>query len=107
MSGHEISIGQAEGAKTMIRSLVNFVVLVGFTLLLPVACIAAWGWGSKDEQWLMKVAFCVLSPFCGDLWYIILSGAFGRKPSWLVQLLIFVLGYAGIVLLLKSRMVTF
>ena len=36
----------------MIRSLINFVVLVGFTLTLPLFCIAAWGWGSKDEQWL-------------------------------------------------------
>jgi hypothetical protein len=36
----------------LIRSLINFVVLVGFTLTLPLFCIAAWGWGSKDEQWL-------------------------------------------------------
>jgi hypothetical protein len=55
----------------------------------------------------MRIAFCALGPFCADLWYIILSGALGRRPSWLVQFLIFVLGYAGIVLLLKSRMVTF
>ena len=91
----------------MIRSFINFVVLIGFTLLLPVACIAAWGWGSKDEQWLMKVAFCVLGPFCADLWYIILSGVFGRKPSWFAQVLIFVLGYGLIVLMLKSGMVAF
>jgi len=36
----------------LIRSLINFVVLVGFTLTLPLFWIAAWGWGSKDEQWL-------------------------------------------------------
>ena len=92
----------------MIRSLINFVVLVGFTLTLPLFCIAAWGWGSKDEQWLMKILFCVLGPFCADLWYILLSHlVFKRRSSYLMQFVIFVLGYAGIFLLLRSRMVTF
>jgi hypothetical protein len=92
----------------MIRSLTNFMVLIGFTLLLPVACIAAWSWGSEDEQWLMKVAFCVLSPFCADLWYILLSHlVLRRRSSYLVQFVIFVLGYAVIFLLLKFRTVPF
>jgi hypothetical protein len=46
----------------LIQSAVNFVVLIGLTLLLPLFCMAAWLRGSKDEQSLMKVLFCVLSP---------------------------------------------
>jgi hypothetical protein len=104
----EISIGQAQGAKTMIRSLINFVVMVGFTLTLPLFCFAAWGWGSADERWLMKVCFCVLGPFCLDLWYLILSNlVLRRRASYVLQFMIFVLGYSGIFLLLKSRMVAF
>jgi hypothetical protein len=91
----------------MIRSLMTFLAFNAFVLLLPVACFAAWGWGSPDEKWLMKVVFCALAPFCADLWYIILSGVFGRKPSWFAQFLIFVLGYGLIVLMLKSGMVRF
>jgi hypothetical protein len=92
----------------VIRSFINFVVLLGFTLMLPFFCIAAWGWESEDEKWLMKVAFCVLSPFCADLWYILLSHlVFRRRSSYLMQFVIFVLAYAGIFLLLKSGMVTF
>jgi hypothetical protein len=33
----------------MIRSLTNFVVMLGFTLMLPFFCFAAWGWGSADS----------------------------------------------------------
>lgn len=92
----------------MIRSFINFVVLVGFTLLLPFFCVAAWQWGSEDERLLMKIAFCVLAPFCAVLWYIILSHlVFHRRSSYLVQFMILVLGYAGIVLLIKSGMVAF
>ena len=92
----------------MIRSLINFVVMVGFTLMLPFFCAAAWFWGSEDEKWLMKVCFCVLGPFCLDFWYLILRHIVLRKDSsYLVQFMIFVLGYAGIFLLLKSRMVAF
>jgi hypothetical protein len=92
----------------MIRSLINFVVLVGFTLMLPIFCAAARLWGSADERWLMKMAFCVLGPFCADLWYILLSHlVFRRRSSYLMQFVIFVLGYTEIFLLLKSRMVTF
>jgi hypothetical protein len=83
----------------MIRSLINLGVLVGFTLTLPFLCVAAWGWGSADEKWLMKVAFCVLGLFCADLWYILLSHlVFRRRSSYLAQFLIFVLGYAGVFL---------
>ena len=92
----------------MIRSLTNFVVLVALTLMLPVACVAAWGWGSPDEKSLMKLSFCVLAPFCADFWYLIFWHVALKKESrYLVQLMIFVLGYAAIVLLLKFRMVTF
>lgn len=92
----------------MIRSLINFVVLVGFTLTLPFFCGAAWLWGSTDERLLMKIAFCILAPFCADLWCLILSHlVFGRRSSYLVQFFIFVLGYAGIVLLIKSGAVRF
>lgn len=41
----------------------------------------------------MKAAFCVLSPFCADWWYPILSHLVsGRKSSYFVQFLILVLG---------------
>jgi hypothetical protein len=92
----------------MIRSLMNFLAFNAFVLLLPVACFAAWGWGSTDERWLMKVCFCVLGPFCADFWYIILFNlVLRRRSSYLMQFMIFVLGYAGIFLLLKSHMVAF
>ncbi len=58
----------------MIRGLMNFLVFNAFVLLLPVACFAAWGWGSADERWLMKVAICVLGPFCLDFWYLHMDG---------------------------------
>ena len=85
-----------------------FNLLVGFTLMLPFFCGAAWFWGSADEKWLMKAALCVLSPFCLPFWYLIFRHIVLRKDSsYLVQFMIFVFGYAGIFLLLKSRMVAF
>jgi len=88
--------------------LINFVTLVGLTLMLPVACVAAWGWGSADERWLMKVSFCVLGPFCADFWYLILWHlVVRRESSYFVQFAIFVLGYAGVFLLLRSGAITF
>lgn len=92
----------------MIRSFVNFMLLVGFTLMLPLFCGAAWLWGSRDEKWLMRVAFCVLSPFCAVMWYIVASHlVLHRKSSYLIQFLVFV-GMAGVVfLLLQGRVITF
>ncbi len=92
----------------MIRGISNFLVVVAFVLLLPFFCLAAWQWGSPDDRWLMKVAFCVLGPFCAVLWYIVLSHlVFRRKSSYLVQFVIFVLGYAGIFLLIRSGVLAF
>lgn len=92
----------------MMRSLLNFLALNAFILLLPLFCFAAWLRGSEDERWLMKVAFCVLSPFCACLWYILLSHlVFRRRSSYLMQFLIFVFGYAGVFLLLRSGVITF
>jgi hypothetical protein len=92
----------------MIRSLMNFLAFNAFVLLLPVACFAAWGWGSSEERWLMKGAFCVLGPFCLDFWYLIVRHIVLRKDSsYLLQFMIFVLGYAGIFVMLKSGMVRF
>jgi hypothetical protein len=92
----------------MIRSLMNFLAFNASVLLLPVACFAAWGWGSPDEKWLMKVAFCALSPFCIDFWYLIVTHlVLRRQSSYLMQALIIIGGYAGIVLLIKSGIVSF
>jgi hypothetical protein len=92
----------------MLRWLRDAILFAGFTLLLPVFCIAAWLWGSADERMLMKIAFCVLSPLCACMWYVLISiFVFRRRSSYLVQFLIAISGYALIVLLLKSRMVTF
>ena len=92
----------------MIRGFLNFLAFNAFVLLLPLLFFAAWRWGSPDEQWLMKVAFCVLSPFCAVLWYILLSHlVFRRRSSYLVQFVILVAGYAGIFLLLRSRVIAF
>jgi hypothetical protein len=56
----------------------------------------------------MKVAFCVLSPFCACLWYILLSHLpFRRRSSYLMQFLILVLGYAGVFWLLRNGVITF
>jgi hypothetical protein len=92
----------------VILSSINFVLLVVFTLTLPLFCAAAWGWGSEDEKWLMRVAFCALGPFCLDLWYLVFRHVVLRKDSsYLVQFLILVLGYTGVFLVLKSGMVRF
>jgi len=54
----------------------------------------------------MKVAFCVLGPFCLDFWYLLLWHlVLRRESSYFVQLMIFVLGYSGVFFLLKSGMV--
>jgi hypothetical protein len=74
----------------LIRGIGNLVVLVAFTLLLPFFCAAAWLWGSADERWLMKVAFCILSPFCAVLWYIIASHLLlRRRSSYVIQFVVF------------------
>jgi hypothetical protein len=92
----------------MIRALLNFLAFNLFVLFLPLLAFAAWGWGSDDEKWLMRTAFCALSPFCACLWYILLSHlVFRRRSSYLVQFLIVVLGYAGVFFLLKSGVVRF
>jgi hypothetical protein len=92
----------------MIRDFLNFLAVAAFTLLLPLFCLGAWLWGSADERWMMKVAFCVLSPFCAVMWYILLSHlVLRRRSSYLVQFLIFVLGYAGVFLLLRSGVIAF
>ncbi len=92
----------------MMRSLMNFLAFNAFVLLLPVACFAAWGWGSPDEKWLMKLAFCVLAPFCADFWYLILMHlVLRRESSYLVQIAIIIGGYASIFFLLRERIITF
>jgi hypothetical protein len=92
----------------MIRGLTNFAVLVGFTLMLPFFCAAAWLWGNEDERILMKIAGCVLSPFTAVLWYILLSHLiFHRRSSYLVQFLVFLCSATGIVILIRSGVITF
>ena len=92
----------------MIRGLVNSIVFAGFTLTLPVFGLMAWGWGSSDEKLLMKVGFCLLSPLCACLWYVLISPlVFRRRASYLTLFLIIVFGYAGIVLMLKERVIAF
>jgi hypothetical protein len=92
----------------MIRAFLNFLAFNAFIMMLPLLCVAAWGWGSADEKWLMRVAFCALSPFCACLWYILLSYfVFHRKASYFAQFFIFVFGYAGIFLLLRSGVIAF
>jgi hypothetical protein len=91
----------------LIQSAVNFVVLIGLTLLLPLFCMAAWLWGSKDEQWLMKVLFCVLSPFCACLWYILLSHlVLARRSSYLIQFLVFIGTTVLVILILNAGVVS-
>jgi hypothetical protein len=56
----------------------------------------------------MKVAFCALGPFYLDFWSLIFQHIVLRKDSsYLVQFLIFVIGYAGVFFLLKSGIVRF
>ena len=87
----------------MLRALMNSIVFAGFVLLLPLFGAMAWFAGSSDERLLMKAAACALGPFCVAIWVIILR----RKPGFLVPFLVIVIGYAGIFLLLKFRLVTF
>ena len=92
----------------MIRGLTNFAVLVGFTLMLPFFCAAAWLWGNADERILMKIAGCVLSPFTAVLWYVLLSHLIlHRRSSYLVQFLVFLCSATGIVILIRSGVITF
>ncbi len=92
----------------MIRSLMNFLAFNVFVLLLPVFGFMAWGWGSNDEKFLLKVGFCLLSPLCACLWYVLIFSLVFRRPaSYLTLFLILVFGYAGIVLMLKSRVIAF
>jgi hypothetical protein len=92
----------------MIRTLLNFLAFNLFVLFLPLLGLAAWGWGSEDERFLMRAAFCTLGPLCAAMWYVLLSHlVFRRRSSYLVQFAIVVLGYAAIVLLMKSRVIAF
>jgi len=92
----------------MIRGLTNFAVLVGFTLMLPFFCAAAWRWGNADERILMTIAGCVLAPFTAVLWYILLSHLIlHRRSSYLVQFLIFLCSAAGVVMLIRNGVITF
>jgi hypothetical protein len=84
----------------LIRSAGNFLVLVAFTLLLPLLCAAARLWGSADERWLMKAAFTFLGPFSAVLWFIAVTNlVFRRRAGYFMQLLIFV-GAAAVIYLL-------
>lgn len=92
----------------MIRGFGNFVVLVVFTLLLPLFCFAAWCWGSPDERWLMKVLGCVLSPFCAVLWYIIASHLLlRRRSSYFLQFVVFCLTACGVWWVVSTGRLTF
>lgn len=92
----------------MIQRILNFLAVAGFTLLLPFFCLAAWFWGSRDERWLMKMSFLGLSPLCACMWGALVSNfIFKRRLGWFLEFVIIILGYVGIVFLLKSRMVTF
>jgi hypothetical protein len=95
----------------MLRNLLNLLALAGFFLLLSFFGASAYFWGSPDERWLMKIAFCALSPLCAAMWFVVLSRIFLRKRplllSWLIQICIIIIGYRGVALLIKSGPVTF
>ena len=92
----------------LIRGIGNLVVLVAFTMLLPLFCGAAWLWGSPDEVWLMKVACCVLSPFCAVMWYIIASHVvLRRRSSYFIQFLVFCVTACGVWWVLSTGRLTF
>jgi hypothetical protein len=95
----------------MLRNFPNFIAVSIFTLLLPVFCLAAYWWGSRDERLLMKIAFCALLPLCAAMWFVVVSRIFLRKRSlmlsWFIQICIIIAGYIGIAFLLKSGLVTF
>jgi hypothetical protein len=86
----------------MIRGTGSFLATAAFVLLLPFFYMAALGWGSPDERWLTKVCFCVFSPLTLAMWYALI---FRRRFSYLVQILLILGGYAGIVWLLKLRVI--
>jgi hypothetical protein len=88
----------------MIRGIGNFLATAAFVLLLPFFYLAALKWGSPDERSLMKVCFCVFSPLTLAMWYALISR---RRFSYLVQILLIIGGYAGVVWLLKSRVMVF
>jgi hypothetical protein len=88
----------------MIRGIASNFAVAAFVLLLPFFSFAAWRWGSPDEQWLLKAAFYALSPLCAAMWYGLISG---RRFSYLVQILLIVLGYVGVYWRIKVRTVTF
>jgi hypothetical protein len=88
----------------MIRGIANFLAVAAFVLLLPFFCLAALKWGSPDERWLMKVCFCVFSPLTLAMWYGLISG---RRFSYAVQIALILCGYAGIMWLLKERVIGF
>ena len=92
----------------MLRAILTLLALNTFILLLPIFCIAAWLRGSSDERWLMAVASCTLSPFCGALWYVLLSRpVFGRKPTVPMVFMILIAGYSGIFMLLWYGVIAF
>lgn len=92
----------------LIRSVVNFVVLVAFTMLLPFFGVAAWLWGSADERWFMKVAFCVLSPFTAVFYYIVASHLLlRRRSSYVVQFVVFCLTACGVWWVISTGRLTF
>ena len=92
----------------MLRWLGNSLAFLGFVFLLPILGFMAWAAGSPDEKWLMRVAACALGPFCLDFWYLVVTHiVLRRNSSYIVRLLIFVMGYAGIIFLLRSGMVRF
>ena len=84
----------------LIRSAGNFLVLVAFTLLLPLLCAAARLWGSADERCLMKVAVTFLGPFSAVLWFIAFSHlVLQRRAGYLMQAVVF-FGTATVIFLL-------
>jgi hypothetical protein len=84
----------------LIRSAGNFLVLVAFTLLLPLFWAAARLWGSADERWLMKMALTFLAPFSAVLWFIAFRHlVLGRRAGYLMQLVVFI-GTAAVIYLL-------
>ena len=92
----------------MLRAILVFLSLNALILLLPIFAAAAWFRGSEDERWLMAAAACALSPFCGAVWYVLLSRpVFNRRPTIPVVFLILISGYSGIFLLLRSGVIAF
>ena len=91
----------------LIQSAVNFVVLIGLTLLLPLFCMAAWRWGSPDEVWLMKVLCCVVSPFTAVCYYIVTSHLLlRRRSSYFIQFLVFIGTTVLVILILQAGVVS-